>query len=631
MFRLKFAPTFSRQRLALLAETAVPRLAIPQSVEECLAGFRTSRPPSQPLARSGRWLLWMETIRVVRPLLVRASFLSLLSSGCAAGSTLAAMQILKTGQSLQSMWVYSLLFFAMNLSAQIAIYNSGRLRCWVGLGSEAHLVGRISHKLLQLSSAAASRQSSGNLKTLITSDVRNVGQFLDNAVRNFIPALTSLAVIGPLLVYFSGRPGLFGLFVMTLVIPVSIGLNEICSRYQAKSQAELDKLTALAGEWVRNIRLIRYLSWDESFQQDVAARLRRFMTVSVIQHVLNCLIYGLSISWWMVSATGVVLISRWMNYPLDLAGFFGSLWLLTFMAGFFTHLPNTIRLYGLAKPSIRRIDRLLSEPEQSDFLKPGEPVSPDAVPVKVTFENVSFRYPEGKLAIENLSMDLILGRQSAVIGEIGSGKTTLLKLLCGEFPPDSGRILIHFNNGATHDFWTRPAYPLLRKHLAYVPQEAFVSSDLFQMNITLSAEANNRQEDIAAAAYWAELEADLSELPSGLSQEIGESGVNLSGGQRQRLNLARAFYSRRDFMVLDDTMSAVDTKTETILMDRLVALEGGFILVTHRTGELLQVEDVIVMKDGRIVERGDPKQLARDPDSQLSRVLRAYESKGLRG
>ena len=631
MFRLKFAPTFSRQRASLLTETAVPRVAIPQSVEECLAGFRISQPSSPQSLRSGRWLLWMETIRVVKPLLIKAALLSLISSGCAAGSTLAAMQILKTGQNLQSMWVYSLLFFAMNISAQIAIYSSGRIRCWVGLGSEAHLVARISHKLLRLSSAAASRQNSGNLKTLITSDVRNVGQFLDNAVRNLIPALTSLAVIGPLLVYFSGRPGLFGLIVMTLVIPVSVGLNEICSRYQSKSQAELDKLTALAGEWVRNIRLIRYLSWDDAFQRDVAALLRRFMTVSVIQHVLNCLIYGLSISWWMVSATGVVLIARWMNYPLDLAGFFGSLWLLTFMAGYFTHLPNTIRLYGMAKPSIRRIDRLLSEPEQSDFLKPGEPISPNAIPVKVTFENVHFQYPEGKLAIENLSMDLVLGRQTAIIGEIGSGKTTLLKLLCGEFPPDSGRILLHFSNGTSRDFWTQPAYPVLRKHLAYVPQEAFVSSDLFQMNITLSSETDNRQEDIAAAAYWAELEADLSELPSGLLQEIGESGVNLSGGQRQRLNLARAFYSRRECMVLDDTMSAVDTKTETILMDRLVARGGGFILVTHRTGELLQVEDVIVMKDGRIVERGDPRELAEDPDSQLSRVLRAYESEAERG
>jgi ABC-type multidrug transport system fused ATPase/permease subunit len=627
MFQLKFAPVFSRQREALLAEAAVPHIAIPQSVEECLAGFHRL----ETAGKLGRWRLWMETIQVVRPLLLKTGLISLLSSGCAAGSTLAAMQILKTGQDLRSMWMFSLIFFGMNLASQIGIYNSGRLRCWVGLGAESHLVAKISQKLLHLSSAAAARQSSGNLKILITSDVRNVGQFLDNAVRNLIPALASLAVIGPLLVHFSGRSGLFGLFVMTLVIPVSVGLNAICSHYQMKSQAELDRLTALAGEWVKNIRLIRYLSWDDAFQRDVSARLRQFMTVSVIQHVLNCLIYGLSISWWMVSATGVVVISRWMNYPLDLAGFFGSLWLLTFMAGYFTHLPNTVRLYGLASPSIKRIVRLLSEAEQSDYLKAGEMMPSDALPLKVSFQNIRFQYSEGKPTIQDLSFELDLDRRTAIIGEIGSGKTTLLKLLCGEFPPDSGSILVHFDNGDIRNFWTRPAYLQLRKHLAYVPQEAFVSSDLFHMNITLSSHEDNRNEDIAAAAYWAELEADLLKLPDGLSQEIGESGVNLSGGQRQRLNLARAFYSRRSFMVLDDTMSAVDTKTETILMDRLIARKGGFLLVTHRTGELLQVEDVIVMKDGRIVERGDPKILSQNPDSQLTRVLRAYESDALRG
>jgi len=244
----------------------------------------------------------------------------------------------------------------------------------------------------------------------------------------------------------------------------------------------------------------------------------------------------------------------------------------------------------------------------------------------LTIENIRFQYSENYPALENLSFELDLRRRTAIIGEIGSGKTTLLKLLCGEFPPNTGRILIHFDNGDVRNFWTRPAYPQFRKHLAYVPQEAFVSSDLFHMNITLSTDVDHRDEDIAAAAYWAELESDLSELPDGLSQEIGESGVNLSGGQRQRLNLARAFYSRRSFMVLDDTMSAVDTKTETILMDRLVSRQGGFLLVTHRTGELLQVEDVIVMKGGTIVERGDPKVLSQDPDSQLTRVLRAYES-----
>jgi ABC-type multidrug transport system fused ATPase/permease subunit len=623
MFRLKFLPTFALQKNALLKESDTPVLDVPPSVEQCLAGFHDAA----PVRGFTKWTLWRDSIRSIQELLIKASLISVASSTCAAASTLAAMQILKTGQDLRSMWIFSLVFFAMSCTSQAVIVFTSRLRTWVGLGAEAFLVGLISKKLLRLSSVAAARQSSGNLKTLITSDVRNVGQFLDNAARNFIPAMAALAVIGPLLVYFSGRAGLFGLLVMTAVLPISLGLNAISTHYRIKSQTEIDKLTSLAGEWVRNVRLIRYLSWDAVFQHDVSVRLRRYLSIYVIQHLMSCLIYGLSGSWWMVSALGVIVIARALNYPLDLMAFFGSLWLLTFMAGYFAHLPNTIRLYGLAAPSISRIVRLLQEEEQSDYWKPDGAGKIQGIPSKVIFENVTFQYPDGKTAVRNLSLEITIERQFAIVGEIGCGKTTFLKLLCGEFPPSQGIIRVQFDNGDCRDLWTQTAYEAYRKHLAYVPQEAFVSSDLFHINISLSDHAeDNRGEDVSAAAYWAELEADLAAFPDGLTQEIGEGGVNLSGGQRQRLNLARAFFSRRLYMVLDDTMSAVDTRTEATLMERLVGRGKGFVLVTHRTGELMRIGEVIVMKDGAIVEQGNPKALAVNSDSHFARVLRAYES-----
>jgi ATP-binding cassette, subfamily B, multidrug efflux pump len=625
MFQLRFTPDFARQKKALLAENVIPRVSLPDSIKTCLASFTEPNPIAAPTPGK----VWLESMRAVKPMLFKAALIALAASTCAAISTLAAMQLLRASENLQLMWLLSAIYFAMNATAQVWTYHSGRLRCWVSLGAESHLVSLISRKLLHLSAVAAARQSSGNLKTLITSDVRNVGQFLDNAVRNLLPALTGLAVTTPLLIYFAGRPGLFGLIVMGLALPVSLVLNHISSHYQARSQEELDRLTSLLGEWVKNVRLIRYLSWDEAFRRDVSAGVRRFMSVSVIQHFMACLIFGLSMTWWMVATTGVVLVSEWLNYPLDFIGFFGSLWLLTYLNGYFTHLPNTIRLYGLAAPSVRRIARLLGEEEQSKHLATGEDIESGAVPIAVVFEAVSFQYPSGKSALQNVSLRIALDEQLAIIGEVGSGKTTLLKLLCGEFPPTQGRILVEFEGGQVRDLWTRTAYPLFRRHLAYVPQEAFVSSDLFQMNISLSDEASNG--DVVTAAYWAELEADLQALPQGLSQELGESGVNLSGGQRQRLNLARAFYSQREYMVLDDTMSAVDTRTEASLMERLVARGKGFVLVTHRTGELFRVGRILVMKNGSIVEQGDPQLLASEPDSHFNRVLRAYESEPING
>ena len=624
-FQLKLAPVFRRQRKALLTQNDVPPTPLPASVEESLSGFHRT----ESTRGLGEGRLWRESLRAVRPLFFKAAAISLVSSAGAAAATLAATQILKPAQTLQFMWMTAVLYCGMNVMAHTGTLFSGRLRCWIGLGTEAHLVSLISRKLLRLSSLAAARQSSGNLKTLITSDVRNVGQFLDNATRNLIPALAAILVIAPLLLYFTGLPGLFGLVVMAAVLPISLGLNRISTRYQTKSQGELDNLTSLVGEWVKNVRLVRYLSWDEAFTRDVSGSVRKFMTVSVMQHFMACLIYGLSISWWMVSATGVVLLSWWLDYPLDMIGFFGSLWLLTFLSGYFNHLPNTIRLYSLAGPSIKRIAKLLAEEEQADHLRPGPEVDVQAIPKKVIFDNVSFQYPGGKLAVRNLSIEIPLHDQIAIIGEVGSGKTTFLKLLCGELPPTEGRIVVAFDNGQIHDLWSHSAYPKLREHLAYVPQEPFVSSDLFHMNISLSSVTSH--EDIVDAAYWAELETDLAAFPEGLSQELGESGINLSGGQRQRLNLARAFFSRRNTMILDDTLSAMDPRTEAALMERLVSRGKGFVLVTHRTGELFRVGEVVVMQEGRVVERGEPQQLASDADSHFTRVLRAYEEEPVDG
>jgi ABC-type multidrug transport system fused ATPase/permease subunit len=631
MFRSRLTPNFARQKAELLLETSVPRMDLPASVEACIDSIASPEPPARDMSA---WGLWKLVLRWSRPLIGRAAAVALVQSLAAVSATFIGMRLLAPGRELSSLLLLSAAFFGMNCLAQLCAFQGGRLRAWIGLGSEAFLAGLITRKLLRISASAAAAQSSGNLKVLITSDVRNVVQFLDNAIRNLVPASVALVVISPLLVRLSGTAGAVGIGVMALVLPIALGLNRISARYQDLSQTELDALTSMVGEWVKNLRLIRYLSWSDAVRADVSRQVDRFMSYSMAQHFMACLIFGFSQSWWMVSVTGVVVAARALGLPLDLVSFFGSLWLLMFLASYFTHLPNTIRLYGLASPSVARIARLLCETEQEDQLvepPEGTPVPAAGVrPVALRFEGAGFRYPGGKQALEGLDLRIELSRKLAILGEVGSGKTTFLKLLCGELKPSQGRIVVELDDGTERDLWEKRAYGILRGQVAYVPQEPFVSSDLLSSNITLDAanETPADREAILEAAYWAELEADIALLPKGLSQEIGESGVNLSGGQRQRLNLARAFHSRRSYLVLDDTLSAVDKKTEIALVKRLNSIGRGFALVTHRTGELRGMDEVLVLDGGRAVERGAPGTLASDPSSLYSRVLRAYESGG---
>lgn len=643
VFDLGLIPRFRKQQQLVLALREPPELSLPRALQRSLNAIEGAHEPSalqSNLARRGKWALWASCFSVVRGLILKSGAIALASATAAGCSTLLAIRILDVAVPLNQKYWLALGFLASNLLSALCTFGGSRLRASISMTIETHLVALVAGKLSRLSAVAASRQTSGNLKTLITSDVKAVGAFFDNMVRNFVPSLGALAVCGPLLAHFAGLAGLLGIAVMALLIPFALALSAVNVRLQDRMQSRLDSLTTLAGEWVKNVRLIRYLSWDESFASDLGVRLRAFLRVGSQQHLLMCLLFGFSTTWWMLSVVGVLLAAHGLGQPLDLPAFFGSLWLLTFLARYFTFLPNDIRLLAEALPCAARISRLLREQEQNDLLAPGEELAPSLRPVALRLEKVSFRYPgtpsteNPLLALADLNVRILLSQKLAVVGAVASGKTTLLRLLCGELPPTEGKIWVEFDDGSTRDLWSQPAHRALRSQLGYVPQEPFVSSDRLSGNITLHPAtppvlgAGTLESETLDAAYWAELQADIGQFSDGLEQEIGEGGVNLSGGQRQRLNLARARFSRRPFLLLDDTLSAVDTRTERLLMDRLTSLDGGFVLVTHRTGELMRVERVIVLEQARIVEDGAPAALAARADSHLTRVLQAYETEG---
>lgn len=615
MFQLKFTPHFRKQREALLSETKVPDVSLVTELAQALDEITSE---TSTHGKTSSFQLWMKCLRASRPLLTKTFLVASVASIAGTASTLIAVEILKSKNNLSVLLLFAVGYFAMNTLALFASYFNNQLRFWIGLTTETTLVAALSKKLIRLSSESASRQSSGNLKVLITSDVKSISEFLNNFVRNFIPSMIALVVMTPLLIHFSGKAGVIGMLTLSMIIPVSFGFNLINTRLQYKTQSRMDHLASLIGEWVKNIRLVRFLSWENALQSKITAQLRRFMTVAVLQHLIACVVFGLSTTWWMITAASILLFAKVFHYPLDLAGFFGSLWLLTFIAGYFTHIPNTIRLFGLAAPSMKRIAKILSEPEQSEsFLPSTSPIPAHVKPVRIIFDQVSF-HP----AIAHLSLEMDLALQIAVLGEVGSGKTTLLKLLCGEVPPTQGSIWIEFSDQQRRNLWEEETYRRFRETLAFVPQQPYVSSDLISTNIALSEAVE--EADLLNSAQMAELSADLKHLPLGILQPIGESGVNLSGGQRQRLNLARAFHSRRPYLVLDDTLSAVDTRTESLIMKQLTQRSSGFILVTHRLNEIMSVNQVIVLKDGQMVERGTPNDLAQNPNSAFTRALNAY-------
>ncbi len=223
-------------------------------------------------------------------------------------------------------------------------------------------------------------------------------------------------------------------------------------------------------------------------------------------------------------------------------------------------------------------------------------------------EGLTFGFPGAKRpALEGVDLTLAPGRTLGIVGATGAGKSTFVRLLLRQSEPDAGRLTL---GGIP-----LPELPLatLRAHSAWVPQEPFLFSASVADNIAL-ARPGATPAEIEAAARLASVHDDIARLPDGYATEVGERGVTLSGGQRQRVAIARALLSDAPLLVLDDALSAVDTGTETDILDHLRELraarpDSSVIVIAHRLSAVMDADEVIVLKQGHVIERGTHQQL----------------------
>lgn len=294
--------------------------------------------------------------------------------------------------------------------------------------------------------------------------------------------------------------------------------------------------------------------------------------------------------------------------------------LLASLVGILMALAWVLAAVGRGIVSLRRIEEVLHEP--SGLPTVDDPAVIEAPP-RIELRNLSFTYPDDdEPALHDISATVEPGRTLGIFGKTGSGKTTLVSLLARVHTPPPGTVLLD-----GHDA-TRLDVHALRQAMAVVPQSPFLFSTTLRENVRLSAanpwsdrgaEADAGDEDprlreVLAAAC---LEEDVRQLPQGLATVVGERGVMLSGGQRQRASLARALYRARPLLLLDDVLSAVDQGTEVRLVQAIRNLRGGTlgdcppttVIVSHRTSVLEHADEILVLDQGRVIERGTHAEL----------------------
>ena len=261
----------------------------------------------------------------------------------------------------------------------------------------------------------------------------------------------------------------------------------------------------------------------------------------------------------------------------------------------------------------RMLEVLDVQPAVSDLLvSSAAPGSPTAIRGDVEFRHLTFGFG-GEPVLHDVSITIPAGTTTAIVGGTGAGKSTLLSLLARLQEPPPGTVFVD-----GHDVRHLPLR-VLRGAIGFVPQELFLFSATIADNITLGEPAavpgvpSWPRERVETAAATARLDADLESFPQGYETVVGERGITLSGGQKQRTALARALVTDPRILVLDDTLSAVDTHTEEEILRQLrgVMRERTSILVSHRASTVRGADQILVLDDGRVVERGSHDELMR--------------------
>lgn len=261
-----------------------------------------------------------------------------------------------------------------------------------------------------------------------------------------------------------------------------------------------------------------------------------------------------------------------------------------------------INILQRGNASLDRVNEVLAyEPDVKD---PEEPVELDEVK-HIVFDNVSFSYPgtqTTQLSIDHL--EIRRGETLGIVGKTGSGKTTLFKLLLREYPNIKGSIT--FSGVDIHDLSLKQ----IRSWIGYVPQDQMLFSMSIRDNIRFG-KLDATDEEIYEVLRLAHFLDDIKQLPEGIDTMVGESGVSLSGGQKQRVAIARAFIKDPEILILDDALSAVDGKTEANIIGHLVEERKNktTLIASHRLSAVKHADLIIVLDDGKIVERGTHEQL----------------------
>lgn len=455
----------------------------------------------------------------------------------------------------------------------------------------------------QLSLAFYKRNSTGDLMNRISEDVSRVRMYIGPGVMYTVRTVLMTIIVIAIMLDINVKLTLLTLAPLPVLVYVIYKVSDMINKRSLKVQAKLSDISTYVQESFSGIRVVKAYNQEGKQYEDFQKEADDYHKLNERLYRVNALFMPMMLL--LIGISTVITVYVGGLQAIDGSITVGNIGEFVYYVAMLTWPVASIgwvtSIVQRAAASQERINEFWStQPEivstnQEDTSYEGN----------IEFDNVSFVYPDtGIRALDKVSFKINSGETLAIVGKTGSGKSTIATLVGRLFDPTEGTVRV---DGIDLKDVNLDAF---RKKLGYVPQEGFLFSDTIGNNISFGLDEKD-QELVEQAAKNAHVHHNIADFPNGYNTRVGERGITLSGGQKQRVSIARAIVKEPRVLIFDDSLSAVDTETEDIILNSLQGMinRSTTIIIAHRISSVKHADKIIVMEGGKIIESGNHQEL----------------------
>jgi ATP-binding cassette, subfamily B, multidrug efflux pump len=520
-----------------------------------------------------------------------------------------AVRVIEHGGAMRDVTYYAVLIIAAAVVQGVVRAYSRALIFNAGRTVEYDLRNDLFAHLQKLPLSFYHNQRTGDLMSRVINDISAVRIMLGPGVLNFVNAPLYYVYAVALMLSMDVRMTLAALAPFPLLMYVAAKFRGRIMKSSLQVQQQMSVLSSHVQENLSGMHVVKAYA-QEQFQAQQFIGLNKDYEVKSLEMakmrgIVNPIMQGINgLTVLIVIWYGGVRVMRGDLLVADIVAFIAYLNVLAWPTAAFGWM---LSLVERGRAAMRRLEEIL---ETTPAIA-NEPTPQIAFSLKqgIEFRDVSFtheRQRNGHATLEGIDFTLPVGRSVGLVGRVGSGKSTVAQLVPRLFDVSTGAVLMDgqdIRKLSLHE---------LRKMIGYVPQEPFLFSTSLKNNLAFGRDACS-MEEVARAVQIAKLDRDVEIFSHGLDTVVGERGVTLSGGQKQRATLARALIMDPPVLILDDCLSSVDAQTEAEILHELRAIlkNKTCLIISHRISAVKEVDEILVLDEGQIIERGNHDQLVR--------------------